>query len=1165
MRVSLLGQPRVTAGDDGAEYPLPRKTLNVLAYLILHAKRPINRDTVAFALFPDEDEETARAHLRRNLSYLLSSLPPAEPGAPFVIANFENLAWNTNARVEIDIAAFDRAIVEGRDDDAIAAYAGDLLPTLYDEWTVSERERLSSLFHEALTRTICRERSLRHYARAADFARRLLEDDPWREDIVRQLMAIRYESGDRAGALAVYERFCASLRAEMNAEPMAETEAIRVTILRGARLASSPARHRTEQSANAMTLPFVGRADVMATALERWHVAADGHPSVLFVSGRSGMGKSRVVAELARAIEREGGIVVRGETTAGGEHRPYEPLIDALKNATPLRTRITASRKKDVWQAVLDELLDEQTRSTSVDERAARVRLFESVRRGFNALATARPVAIVLEDLHWAGIGTIDLLEYVATRLEQYQILLVVTFRSDDLHIAHPLRALHRHLRGRGIAREIALEPLTPEDSLAALYGASPDMLDPGAAVRAIERAEGVPLLLSEGLRDITAGREALEGGIEELFGSRLTRLSPAGGSALIYGAVIGARFNLATLGTAMGWNDAELVDALGESIDLGLIRASTAPPGIAFSFTHHLAREIALERLPKRERELAHALVARALAAAPQHGGVSAAEIARHFRAAGNRRKAAAYYLEAARHALDVFANAEAIETATEGLGLARSLADRSSELAYDLLGIREHAYARIGALAEQRADALTLYEYAATDPERACVALERIFEANRDDVGLRTQTLEKLGKLAAFSDRNAAVFERVRSLHAHGEGDHIVARDAALRAFACFERLGDARAAFFCRSHYLTVLRALGNLNDVTREVAAMRATYESSDDLEVRMEFHRVASSTLAESETSDGIADARQSLDLALRIGDRFGEARARHNIAFYLDKEGEHGEALHEQRRVLEAYRDMGAETKVTDALLNLGTFHGFCGDIAGAEAMFGQLDAKALASPFTRMFVSFNRAEFAIWDGRMEAAEAHLIDVREVAHTQKLAFWSARASTISGEFCARNGRDAEARAYLDEALAYLESVAPSRILLSTYTICARFYAGNGDFATARIHAARAADLSNRFNTRHHFAKRAWHLAATHALLGDRVAATSFAELAARAFATEAMRMDPEIAELYARLPWHVHAFSFLNGREVPLRFGEPPERLAARGRSRTKERNLVGV
>jgi DNA-binding SARP family transcriptional activator len=353
VRISLFGQPRVAAADESREFPLPRKTLNVMAYLVLHCGRPAARDSIAYALFPDDDEETARGHLRRNLSYLLSSLPPTPHEGRFVLSDFERIAWNAMAAADVDVFLFERAIAEGRDDDAVALYAGELLPTLYDEWTTGDRERLRDVFHDALARTIARDRSLRRFDRAAESAHRLLDEDPWREDIVRQLIAIRYEAGDRAGALAAFERFALRLKAEMHIEPMPETLAIREAVLRGIRLASSEPAARLPESEEAplLTLPFAGRAVAMESGLRLWHTAADGRASVLFVSGQAGIGKSRLTAELARAIEREGGVVARGETAAGGEHRPYEAFVEALRSAAPIRARAAPREKNDVWHA----------------------------------------------------------------------------------------------------------------------------------------------------------------------------------------------------------------------------------------------------------------------------------------------------------------------------------------------------------------------------------------------------------------------------------------------------------------------------------------------------------------------------------------------------------------------------------------------------------------------------------------------------------------------------------------------------------------------------------------------------------------------------------------------------------------------------------------------
>ena len=286
VRIALFGQARVVSEDGSREFLLPRKTLNVLGYLVLNSKRPPTRDAVAFALFPDEDEDKARGSLRRNLSYLLSALPSTERGEPYVNADAERVAWNPLAPAQVDVFAFEGAIAEGRDDDALAEYAGVLLPTLYDEWTTADRERLREAANDALARTIARDRSLRRFDAATISARRLLEDDPWREDIVRQLMSIRYEAGDRAGALAVFAQFAAQMSDEMHAAPMVETTAVRDAILRGARLATSEPSGVTRAAGDA-ALSFVGREEPMMRALERWHASADGSAGALSSCRRS--------------------------------------------------------------------------------------------------------------------------------------------------------------------------------------------------------------------------------------------------------------------------------------------------------------------------------------------------------------------------------------------------------------------------------------------------------------------------------------------------------------------------------------------------------------------------------------------------------------------------------------------------------------------------------------------------------------------------------------------------------------------------------------------------------------------------------------------------------------------------------------------------------------
>ncbi|MHB8434138.1 MAG: ATP-binding protein [Candidatus Tyrphobacter sp.] len=1137
-RILLLGQPRVFSADGTKEFHLPRKTLNVLAYAILHRKRPPSRDALAFALFPDDDEEAARASLRRNLSYLLSSLPPAPRDAPFLRVDADRIAWNPEAQAHVDVIEFERAIEEERDDDAIAEYGGQLLPTLYDEWTTAERERLCDVFHSALIRTIARDRSRRHFDTATASAHRLLDDDPWREDIVRQLMAIRYESGDRAGALAAFERFALRLRDEMHAGPMPETVAVRDAILRSARLTTSePPRAGRLVDTTRFGLPFVGRDAAMEAAIARWHAAADGRAGVLLVAGEAGIGKSRFATELARTIDREGGLVIRGETAAGSEHRPYEAFVDALKSASMLRVR-----DADVWRGVLDELLDEHAHARLTDDRSARVRIFDSVRRGITDLARSRPVCVILEDLHWAGPATVDLLEFVALRLSNAPVLIVATFRSDELSHSHPLRALSRQLEGRGNAQILTLQRLGAEEAMRAVRSAAPSSIGEDALLRTVAWAEGVPLLLAEALRDLSAGRAPAMGDIASLVGERLVRLSEKAETALVYGAVLGARFELATLAATTGWNDGELVDALGESIDLGLIRAATRSPGLAFAFVHHLVRTAAIERVSQDDLVRAHALTARALASLPGSGGARAAEIARQLEAASDRRGAAEQLLRAASYALDVFANEEARDAVTSALVLLDAT-DSDRDFRYDLIATRERALTRIGATAERRADAYLLVELADDDVERGCDAWERVFYAHRGDAGVRDEALSNLRRLSGESERAAAIFERTAAALALLETDFPRARDAAARSAEYFERAGDSRAAMTAQLQYIAALGRLAEFVEAQSALARLRPLVEAEGDLALLAEFHRVASSVADEEHRDLALESAKTSVELAMRIGDRFAEARARQNVAVQLGRMRDIEGALREHERALEAYTDVGDAGGVADSTLNLASVRGFCGDHAGAQRLLAQIDPAALRQPWLELRVAINGGALALSARLFDEAERQLTIASELAATLRVELYAARVRVHLGELSARTGKSDDARRHLDEGAAGLAALGHPALQAEALALSSRLYAGQGEAAAARADAAAARELAQHFVVQH-FGETAWHLAAAYALIGDTDDTVHFAEAAARAFADGALRMPADLVDGYARLPWHRHAFAYLAGRQVPLRLDE---------------------
>ena len=371
------------------------------------------------------------------------------------------------------------------------------------------------------------------------------------------------------------------------------------------------------------------------------------------------------------------------------------------------------------------------------------------------------------------------------------------------------------------------------------------------------------------------------------------------------------------------------------------------------------------------------------------------------------------------------------------------------------------------IGDLPRRRSDALELCAITADDPERAATSLERVFEAYRDDAAMRRQTLGQLEALASTSDRNAAIFERSSSAHAFAEADYPAAREAALRAALLYDRIGAARDAFFSRSQYITALCRLEDFESARTAIAEQRPACEASDDIEVRMEFYRVASSVSSGGQRLEtGLADARESLDLALRVGDRFAEAQARHNVAFFLALMSEYDQAIREQERALAAYTLVGDATGIANTIVNLASVRGFCGDHAGAEALLDGLSDEALALPYVALVSSINRACFALRSGNVGEAEPHLVASTELAARFKTIVLSARIALRFGEFYARTGRAAEALGTFNAALATFEPLNERALMIEAHARIALLCAETAEFTVARAHADAAAALAN---------------------------------------------------------------------------------------------------
>lgn len=300
MRIHLFGRPRLSFDEQAQKFKAPARALALLAYLFLHRESPVARDTAAFTLWPDDAEPDARANLRRHLFVLVNDgLPRAPSDLPWILADKRSVQWNPAAPAWCDLVEFERHAEQGEAAEAVALYGGDLLEGIEDEWLQQPRERLREKQIALLLELIAQSQTDGDTADAIARARALLAIDPWREDGVRALIALRHAAGDRAGALATYREFSKRLGDEMAVEPMPETVAVYERVAAATETPPAPLRMPdaiANPAAIRPTAAFTGRdAEIAQLETALWERGARAA-----ICGLGGIGKSALAREYAR-------------------------------------------------------------------------------------------------------------------------------------------------------------------------------------------------------------------------------------------------------------------------------------------------------------------------------------------------------------------------------------------------------------------------------------------------------------------------------------------------------------------------------------------------------------------------------------------------------------------------------------------------------------------------------------------------------------------------------------------------------------------------------------------------------------------------------------------------------------------------------------------------
>ncbi|MDQ1602494.1 MAG: hypothetical protein QOE01_339, partial [Actinomycetota bacterium] len=378
-------------------------------------------------------------------------------------------------------------------------------------------------------------------------------------------------------------------------------------------------------------------------------------PGAVLVSGDAGVGKTRLLGELATEAEKLGYRVLVGHCLDFGDSAlPYLPFSEAFgrlatespTTATSLLESVPAIGRLMPSRRVIpagDEGTDRRAASGAADEQVERPDLFASVHAALELLARGQPLLLVVEDVHWADRSTREILSYLFSRGFDDRVSVIASYRSDDLHRRHPLRSAVAEWSRLPRVTRIDLGRLPDDDVRALVEQLHPSPLSERALRGIVARAEGNAFFAEELVEAAELGPETLPEALADLLLVRLDRLDEDARLVVRAAAVAGPRVSHSLLARVVSDQVSSLDSALRVAVELNLL---VPTGGDGYAFRHALLAEAVYDDLLPGERVRLHATYARALG----EGGIggTAAELARHARAAGDVLLAARASIEA-------------------------------------------------------------------------------------------------------------------------------------------------------------------------------------------------------------------------------------------------------------------------------------------------------------------------------------------------------------------------------------------------------------------------------------------------------------------------------------------------------------------------------------
>jgi DNA-binding CsgD family transcriptional regulator/tetratricopeptide (TPR) repeat protein len=846
---------------------------------------------------------------------------------------------------------------------------------------------------------------------------------------------------------------------------------------------------------------FVGRADELALIEQRLSAFVDRGPAVVFVSGEAGLGKSRLIGELRRRSESAGHLLATGRTSPDGVHLPNGTIVSLVAD---LARKVSPAAGADFVEPLQELLLGGDVLDSG---KVGRIRVLEAARKAVEGIALERPLVIVLEDLHWADTGSIEMLDYIVRNVEGASVLIASTYRSDEIARRSGEHRVLLELRRVPGVTTIELSGLRHED-VAALVTDVAGAEQSWTVVDAVyRRSEGNPLFAEELTRVRDEG--SLPPALRDLLTMRVEEL-PADARAVVAAAAILGSAHSDLLERVAGLDGPALDAAISDAI---AARVLVADDTTTIRFRHALLHEAAQATLLPTERVRLHRRAAEAIAgdASLYPGGYAQTAVAlgEHWFQCGDWPAACAASIDAAEAATKLYAMHATYEHLQRAIEAHRRAA---------------------GTCNHPDVDDVTLYI-------RAGVAANAVGEL---DAGYDAVTAA-VAQLQPATPRDEAITALLALAHAAWNAAH------ADEAFAALERAetrldGDwnSRAGAEVATMQARLLMISGRSREsIVRGEEALPLARAADDRIS---EAHILASLGPALSELGENdraIAMMREAVAIAESVGDPQLLLRVHTNNSDVLMTSGRPEEAAAialdgmAKGDPLSILRMGGAGANAIEALVIMGRY-----DDADRlnEAMRGKAMAGCTVGVATPALVAVRRGDYA-----QAKAEAEILEPNSPQN-------QAQRNIIFAEAALGLGQPAQAAAYAEQALVLVAGTDFVIDSLTAHAVGLQALADQLQAATAR---QKSDDLAKAVRSTHAA------LEEVESLVGDNSQASPWVAAAAamcRAEATRILEPEPQAwraaADVWQRFPAPFH-IAYCRYREAEARLTSRGDRRAA--------------